>query len=80
MTTITENMIDAWYAAHTDADDSAMMNLILDAAAFQLIENEIVNELKDSSNFVGLDNDFGDYYWNVARMVPYPGMDEYFND
>lgn len=80
MTTITENMIDAWYAENTDADDSAMMNLILDAAAFQLIENEIVNELKDSNNFVGLDNDFGDYYWNVTRMVPTPGMDDYFND
>lgn len=80
MTTITENMIDAWYAENTDADDSEMMNLILDAAAFQLIENEIVNELKDSNNFVGLDNDFGDYYWNGTRMVPNPGMDEYFND
>lgn len=70
-------MIDAWYAAHTDADDSDMMNLILDAAAFQLIEDEIVNELEDELED---DNDFGDYYWNGSRMVPKPGMDEYFND
>lgn len=73
-------MIDAWYAAHTDADDSDMMNLILDAVAFQLIEDEIVNELRACNDFVELDNDFGDYYWNGSRMVPKPGMCEYFND
>lgn len=80
MTMLVHNMIDAWYAAHTDADDSDMMNLILDAAAFQLIEDEIINELKDDNDVVELDNDFGDYYWNGSRMVPKPGMCEYFND
>ena len=74
MAMITDNMIDAWYAAHTDAEDCELMNLILDAAAFQLIEDEIINELKDE--LVQLDDDFGDYYWNGTRMVPKPGMDD----
>ena len=74
MAMITDNMIDAWYAAHTDAEDCELMNLILDAAAFQLIENEIINELNDE--LVQLDDDFGDYYWNGTRMVPKPGMDD----
>ena len=76
MTMATDNMIDAWYAAHTDAEDCELMNIILDAAAFQLIEDEIINELKDGDDFVELDDDFGDYYWNGSRIVPKPGIDD----
>ena len=72
--TLEDESVDNWYGENTDAEDIELMNLILDATAFQLIEDEIVDES------VQLGNDFGDYYWNGARMVPKPGMCESFND
>lgn len=74
--TLIDKSVAKWYEENMTQDDYDVMATLFTVNAFQLIEDEIINELEDDNDVVELDNDFGDYYWNGSRMVPKPGMDD----